>query len=393
MQISLWFHGLNLILIFLLTALLTLLKTNFDNTLENHAMWDPIRLQQRDTALGANQFYRSRQTLFGNKLNLHRFGGFHEVDWRGGLLHFPLSVNFKLEKKAELSVIYYTADDLNYGVKLRGSNKHFFFIRNSLNRYEKVYPFQLKTFPEDLNEIEFKLFLDSQHLVLNKQNIELPFEFKNLEINKLSMRGGYEPVFVSQVSFGLEDIVRYRFSFMKEFWTWVLSISPILIGLYIALYFIFKFTWKPAFIPLLLLNIILGGYELLDLYYFKGKYPPANEVAKIKFHNYKIHRGQKIFLINNSNEFNIPKWDKDLSLARSSKRKIYLIHNPAYHIDLKEKLSRAVFKEWANRKGLKILDATPFLKKLNEEGEVWNHQHQLSEFGEKALNLYLSGLE
>jgi hypothetical protein len=413
-QNSIYFHLINVVLIFVLIFIICLIKSNFDNQLHNHSFWDPLKTTERNQLKGAHEFLYSRKTLWNNRMHLDQWGGFHEVRWRGGFLKLPLSINLDMDSKSEFTLIFSHSGDQYFGIKLRGESfpnssekNSFFFTKQKSEQYHihKLIPFQRE-------QHKVKLFLTETSLVIknknNKRSYLLPEEFTGFSFNHLSLKGGIAPVSISSVVFGFDNMIRYRFSFLNELWGWTIAIGGILSGLYLSLLVIFKFKWKRFLITFASLCILFGGYEILDRLIFKGLLPlPAAQTKEIEenkqFQSYYWLRNgivpvsfdaaiKTIILQYSNDDFSREKIESIINKLNNKKMDIILAKYNSYD-DKSIGPDDLILKNLAEKFNLRYQNFNSVLSKNKNHGELWWDKRHLTDLGQKVLNLSLTNLE
>jgi hypothetical protein len=403
-QVNPWIHGINVVLIFLLVFLISLIKTNYDNQLGNHSFWDPVKMSYRNELSGVNEFLYSRKTLWKSKLHLSEWGGFNEVIWKGGHLQLPLSINLELEDESDFTLIFSKTDKRELGVKIRGKKatlkngeRSFFFSKNSNQEYKILRSVDYKHENKDL-----KLYLTDSHLVLNQKSFKLPIETEEFEFNKLSLRGGLHPVSIHSLMFGFEDILRYSFDYLNELWGWVTAIGGILSGLYIALLIIFKFRWKRFLIFISSFCLLFGTYEVLDRTLFKGKYPQPEKlkINQVKNHQYKNLLWIRTDLIPKTIQSQVSfilfqgltKFTKDkdiqklLQHAKRENKTLILVDHFNYQPSEQDIKNTQMWTDLAEKQNVRFFNPNPILLDNQNKGEIWLNRNHLSTFGYKLLN-------
>jgi hypothetical protein len=257
------FHGLNALCVIAFVFSLTHYIMNLDNTLEEHGLWDSEKMHLDYRVPGAENFFKSRETLKGSQLRLGEWGGFQQLTFRSGNLYVPLGMDLLLLPWGDFSLFLSATTNGFQGFRLSRHPA----IPSGLFEVDRKGRFtffeQTKT-KFDFKEDQVRLHYEEGHLVVGNSIVSLPEHFKTNGFNFLGFRSGGKQAIVSDMAMGISPIFKIKFDFLYDFWAYAVGLSIFFISIYLAVQINFRFAPVNVFyvlFSLALMTFVLDAYD------------------------------------------------------------------------------------------------------------------------------------
>ncbi len=284
------FHALNILCVVVFVWSLTHFIMDYDNTLEEHGLWDSEKMHMDIPVPGAENYFKSKASVKGGELRLGEWGGFNQLSFRSGHLYLPLGFDLLLVPEGDFSLFLSATSNGLQGIRVSrhpaipsglfevDASGRFVFFDKLGTKFE---------FRKDKTRFHF----EQDHLVIGNSIVSLPEAFKTNGFNFLGFRTGGKQAIISDMAMGIEPLVKVKFDFLEDFLAYAVGFTIFFISIYSAVQINFRFNPKTTFGILLALSCLTF---LLDFYDSKSQVEPFPYMDIPYRHKSMIGEGENV---------------------------------------------------------------------------------------------------
>ncbi|TNF01495.1 MAG: hypothetical protein EP326_04160 [Deltaproteobacteria bacterium] len=425
-KLNFLFHFLNGLCVVVFVWSLTHFIMDFDNTLEEHGLWDSEKMHMDIPVPAAESYFKSKESVKGGELRLGEWGGFNQLTFRSAHLYLPLGFDLVLFPEGDFSLLLNATPNGFHGVRI---SRHPAILSGlfEVDRSGRFLFFDKVNTKFEFRNNKTRIHFDKDHLVVGNSIISLPEVFKLNGFNFLGFRTGGKQTIISDVAMGIDPLVKIKFNFLEDFLAYAVGISIFFLSIYAAVHINFRFNPKNVFWVLLALasmSFVLDFFdsktqpepfpymtspvkyssspamdgeviELIgkDMIFGAGAHSvndsllhrlnnsprlKQNKFRLVPVHEFKTGPERKIFFLgSNDSEEELKKY-----MESGDANSIFVFKPHPYHWDVQKMES---FSKLISENGFKLINAHQYLWQRRSTGFLFWSESSLTSWGQELL--------